>query len=247
LPIVAPRRSTGTTVITVVMSSGNITAVPAAWMTRPARSTSKPGATAASSVPLTNNPIAVANAARVVTRCRNQPVTGMTTAMVSMNPVDSHCAARALTSSTSMSRGMALTMIVSLSTTTNAATVSARTMTRSRAHSRVSSGIRLISSDVLDRLDQGTDRKSSAGQHQDGAVPAGWWLEGRGRHVQTHPGDEPAGRVCDEPVDLPAGEHQVRTDQPRAAAGEPADQLGRHGIRRVGDDPERPAGERHPE
>ena len=37
--------------------------------------------------------IAVANAVRVLTRCRNQPVTGMTAAIVSMNAVESHWAA----------------------------------------------------------------------------------------------------------------------------------------------------------
>ena len=61
---------------------------------------------------------------RVVTRCRNHPVTGMTTAIVSMNEVDSHWAARALTSNSLMSRGMAFIMIVSLRMTMKVAATS---------------------------------------------------------------------------------------------------------------------------
>src|SRR6185436_15734458 len=90
LPITRPRSCAGTTVISVVISSGIITAVPPAWTTRAASSTGNAGASAASSVPAQKTVIAVANAARVLTRWRNQPVTGMTTAMVSMNAVDSH-------------------------------------------------------------------------------------------------------------------------------------------------------------
>ena len=36
-------------------------------------------------------------AVRVLTRCRNHPVTGITAAMVSMNAVETHCAACSLT------------------------------------------------------------------------------------------------------------------------------------------------------
>ena len=61
-----------------------------------------------------------------MTRCRNQPVTGMTTAMVSMNTVDSHWAAAASTSKSTISRGMALIMIVSLRITTKVAATSQR-------------------------------------------------------------------------------------------------------------------------
>ena len=50
----------------------------------------------------------------------------MTIAMVSMKPVDSHCAAWAVTSSEAISCGMALTMIVSLRITTKVATVRMR-------------------------------------------------------------------------------------------------------------------------
>ncbi len=62
----------------------------------------------------------------MVTRCRNQPVTGMTTAIVSMNAVESHCALRAPTSSSIISCGMALIMIVSLRMTTKVASTSHR-------------------------------------------------------------------------------------------------------------------------
>jgi hypothetical protein len=60
----------------------------------------------------------------VVTRCRNQPVTGMTTAIVSMKDVDSHCAARALTSNSLIRRGIAFIMIVSLRITMKVAPTS---------------------------------------------------------------------------------------------------------------------------
>ena len=93
LPITRPRSCTGTTVISVVISSGIITAVPLAWMIRARSSTQNVGATRASAVPIANVIIAVANAARVVTRCRNHPVIGMTDAIVSRNAVESHWAA----------------------------------------------------------------------------------------------------------------------------------------------------------
>ena len=57
VPIVAPRRSTGTSRSTVVISSGTITAVPAACTTRPASSTGNPGASALTSVPAVNSSI----------------------------------------------------------------------------------------------------------------------------------------------------------------------------------------------
>ena len=58
LPIITPRRAGGTSVITVVISSGIMIAVPLACTTRPARSTGKPGASAASRVPALNRLIA---------------------------------------------------------------------------------------------------------------------------------------------------------------------------------------------
>ena len=54
LPIVRPRTAGGTTVMTVVMSSGIMMAVPVACTMRPTSSTSKPGAIAAMSVPSEN-------------------------------------------------------------------------------------------------------------------------------------------------------------------------------------------------
>ena len=92
LPITRPRSCSGTTCISVVISSGIITAVPDAWMMRAPSSTSNDGATVANAVPSRNKPIAVAYALRVDTRCRNHPVIGMTAAMVSMKAVESHCA-----------------------------------------------------------------------------------------------------------------------------------------------------------
>jgi hypothetical protein len=126
LPITRPRSGAGTTVIRVVISSGIITAVPPAWTTRAASSTGKVGARAAASVPAQKTAIAVANAARVVTRCRNHPVIGMTTANVSMNAVDSHCAERAETANWSIRRGIALIMSVSLRITMKVASTSQR-------------------------------------------------------------------------------------------------------------------------
>ena len=54
LPIVRPRFAAGTSVIRVVISSGSMMAVPDAWITRATRSTGKPGASAAVSVPSEN-------------------------------------------------------------------------------------------------------------------------------------------------------------------------------------------------
>ena len=71
-------------------------------------------------------PMARPKANLVVTRCRNQPVIGMTTAMVSMNVVESHWAALASTWKSTISRGIALIMIVSLRMTTKVAATSQR-------------------------------------------------------------------------------------------------------------------------
>ena len=128
LPITRPRSCIGTTAIRVVISSGIITAVPPAWTTRATSSTGKVHAQAASSVPAQNVPIARPKANRVVTRCRNQPVIGITTAIVSMNAVDSHCAALAFTAKSTISRGIALIMMVSLRITTKVAPTSHRRM-----------------------------------------------------------------------------------------------------------------------
>ena len=97
-----------------------------AWTTRATSSTENAGANAASSVPAQKIPIASPKAKRVVTRCRNQPVIGMTTAIVSMNAVESHWAALASTRSRAISRGIALIMIVSLRITTKVAPTSQR-------------------------------------------------------------------------------------------------------------------------
>ncbi len=118
LPITRPRSCSGTTFISVVIRSGIITAAPMAWIARPANSTPKTGARAATSVPTPKTLIAPVKAVRVGTRASSQPVTGITTAMVSMKTVESHCAERADTENSIISRGIALTMIVSLMSTT---------------------------------------------------------------------------------------------------------------------------------
>ena len=126
LPIVRPRSASGTIVMTVVMSSGIMMAVPVACTMRPTRMTPKFGAIAASNVPSANEIMAAAKTARRSKRCSIQPVVGMTTAIVSMNAVESHCAACAVTWSDDMSCGIALTMIVSLRMTMKVATVRMR-------------------------------------------------------------------------------------------------------------------------
>ena len=121
-PMVRPRRAGGTKVITVVMSSGSMTAVPLAWMTRAATSIGKTWAAAASTVPAMNRPIAPMKTVRVVKRWRMSPVMGMTTAMVSMKPVVSHCTVAAVRSNRSMRGGRATPITVSLRIMTKAAT-----------------------------------------------------------------------------------------------------------------------------
>ena len=89
-PMNRPRSDGATSVMRVVMSSGIMMAVPVACTTRASSSTSKPGASAASSVPAENRLIAVMNTGRVAMRCSRKPVIGITTAIVSMNAVVSH-------------------------------------------------------------------------------------------------------------------------------------------------------------
>lgn len=122
LPMTAPRRSIGTSVRMVVIRSGSMMAVPPAWTMRARRRTSNPGASAARSVPPENSPMASIKTARVDNRCRMNPVVGMTTAMVSIKPVDSHCTVGASTPRSTMSRWRATFMMVSLRITTKVAT-----------------------------------------------------------------------------------------------------------------------------
>jgi len=109
--------------------------VPLAWITRATMSSSNTGATAPSSVPAVNSDIAVTKSARVLNRCSSQPVIGMTTASVSMNAVVSHCAAVAVMPKTSMKRGIATPMSVSLRMTTKAEPMSTPS-TAERHHHR---------------------------------------------------------------------------------------------------------------
>ena len=133
LPMTAPRRANGTRVRMVVISSGSMIAVPPAWMTLASRRIPKPGASAASAVPPEKSPMASKNTARVDSRCRMKPVVGITTAMVSMKPVDSHCTVGASTRRSTMRRCRATFMMVSLRITTKVATSSVTmTVTDSR-------------------------------------------------------------------------------------------------------------------
>ena len=84
LPMTRPRPAGGTRVSTVVISSGIMMAVPPACTTRPASSVPNPGAAAQTRVPRLNRVMAVRNTGRVCRRWSRNPVTGMTTAMVSM-------------------------------------------------------------------------------------------------------------------------------------------------------------------
>ena len=77
----------------MVISSGIMIAVPLACTTRPTTSAGNPGASAHRSVPRENSVIAAAKTGRVASRWSRYPVIGMTTAMVSMNAVVSHCPA----------------------------------------------------------------------------------------------------------------------------------------------------------
>ena len=133
LPMVLPRWSGGTSVITVVISSGIMIAVPTAWTTRPAISSSIPGAMAQTRVPAENTDMARMKIGRVLNRCSRKPVIGMTTAMVSRNAVVSHCARPAVTPRSSMRRGIATLMIVSLRKTTKVDTSNRPMTSRLRA------------------------------------------------------------------------------------------------------------------
>src|SRR5690625_1321212 len=104
-PMVRPRRETGTNVSTVVINNGSMTAVPLACTTRAATSTGNTGARAPSNVPRVNREIAPMNTDRVEKRVRISPVVGMSTAMVSMNAVVSHCAVAAVTEKVCINAG----------------------------------------------------------------------------------------------------------------------------------------------
>ena len=73
------------------------------------------------SVPAENRPIAATNIVRVVKRRSRKPVIGMTTAIVSMNAVVSHCAASAVMPRSMMRCGIATPIVVSLRIATKAA------------------------------------------------------------------------------------------------------------------------------
>jgi len=97
-------------------------AVPLAWISRPASRLGNAQPSAATRVPALNSDIASANTARVDRRAISQPVTGITTAMVSMNPVVSHWAVRSSMARSAMIRDSATLSAVSLRITTKAPT-----------------------------------------------------------------------------------------------------------------------------
>lgn len=121
-PITRPRAVIGTSARIVVISSGSTMAVPAAWTTRAASSTGKVGASMAIAVPTRNSSIAVMNTARTDSRFMRKPVVGMTTAMVSMKPVESHWAVTAVIDRSAIRVGSATDSRVSLRIITNAET-----------------------------------------------------------------------------------------------------------------------------
>ena len=91
------------------------------------------GARAHSSVPRLNVAIAMTNTVLVDSRSSSHPVTGITTAIVSMNAVVSHCAVRSVTEKSSMMALSATFMVVSLRMTTKAATMRIPMTPRGRA------------------------------------------------------------------------------------------------------------------
>ncbi len=143
-PIMRPRMAAGTTVISVVMSSGIMMAVPEACTTRATSSIGKPGARNATSVPAENSDIAATNIVRVVKRRSRKPVIGMTTAIVSMNAVVSHCAARAVMPRSVMRCGIATPIVVSLRIATNAAARSSQMTRLSRGPSLATPAVAVV-------------------------------------------------------------------------------------------------------
>ncbi len=124
VPIVAPRRCAGTRRITEVISSGSITAVPVACTTRPVSRTPKLGARAATTVPVENRVSEARKIWRGVNRSSRNPVVGMTTAIVSRNPLVSHCAVVVGTFRSTLRSRSATLRMVSLRIITKAETTS---------------------------------------------------------------------------------------------------------------------------
>ena len=104
-------------------------------MIRAGSSSQNPGEMAASRVPAENSPMASMNTVRVEIRCSRKPVVGMTTAMVNMNAVVSHCTVRALMPRSTIRWGSATLMIVSFKIITKVAISKVMMMLRSRTDS----------------------------------------------------------------------------------------------------------------
>jgi hypothetical protein len=120
-PMMRPRWFGATIVMTVVIMSGIMIAVPMACTTRPTMSISKTGESAAMSVPTLKVDMAMRKTGRVLRRCISHPVIGITTAIVNANAVVSHCPWVASMRSDSWIFGSATLIIVSLRKTTNTA------------------------------------------------------------------------------------------------------------------------------
>lgn len=133
LPMTLPRLSGGTSVITVVIRSGIIIAVPQAWTTRAKIRSPSPGAKAPIRVPVLKKLSAMRKMVRVWNRWIKNPVIGITTAMVRRNAVVSHCAALAVTPRSTISRGIATAMTVSFRIMTKVDINKSAITSRSRA------------------------------------------------------------------------------------------------------------------
>src|SRR5699024_9255417 len=121
VPIIAPRRSAGTRRMTVVMTRGIITAVPDACTTRPVSRAPKFGAIAHSVEPSAKEVMATRNIARGEKRSSRKPVMGMTTAIVTKNPLMSHWTVAILTSRVLDNSDNAIETVVSFKIITKAA------------------------------------------------------------------------------------------------------------------------------
>ena len=137
------------------------------------------------------------------TRWRNQPVAGMTTAIVSMNAVESHWALVAGTANSRISRGIALTMMVSLRMTTKVASTSSRStlVTLTPGAGGVAAELEPeLDPEFAPELGPGTGSSRGGGGFRHGAVLTMW--AGCVSHLQT--GAAPRTHRCRAPTILTA-------------------------------------------
>src|SRR5699024_462459 len=122
----------GTRFITVVSSRGIMIPVSQACTMRPASSGRRPGESTQTTVPIVNSVLALENTWRVEQRPDRTPVSGLTTAMHSMQQVVSHCAVSSLRCRSAMIGGSATDRVVSFRISTKALTSSSVITLRSR-------------------------------------------------------------------------------------------------------------------